>query len=293
MNSHLHSSKAAFSFALLLVAAISVAGCGSQGGPSSATVTVYDRVIEGGTIRSAYIIYPPGATKDPNTGKLSGISVETIEAAAMNLGLKIEWTEEVAWGSMIEGLLADRYDLVVSGIWPNASRAKQVDFSSPLFYSGIGAYVRPADVRRFGVGLSAINSPDFRVATIDGEMSDIIRRSQFPQSQADSLPQTADVSQLLLNVTQGKADVTFVEPYIALQFLAKNPGSITNLVPETPLRVFGNTVMFRRGQFEFKAMLNTAIEELLNNGDIDLLIEKYETFPGALYRTARPYRTNR
>ena len=105
------------------------------------TDVVYDRVIESGKIRCAYVVYPPSCIKDPNTGKLSGIMVDVIREMGKRLGLEIEFTEEAAWGSMIEGLQTDRYDLVVSGIWPNASRSKLVDFSTPLYYSPIGIYV--------------------------------------------------------------------------------------------------------------------------------------------------------
>jgi polar amino acid transport system substrate-binding protein len=258
------------------------------------TESVYDRVIKAGKIRCAYIVYPPGASKDPNTGKLYGISVETVQEAGKNLDLEIEWTEEVGWGSMIEGLESDRYDLVVSGIWPNASRAKLVDFSTPLYYSGIGLYVRQSD-NRFPAtvgedGLKNLDTGSIKISTIDGEMSDIIARSQFPNAQRVSLPQISDVSQLLLNVAQGRADLTFVEPYIGNQFLQNNPGTVKNIMEQKPIRIFGNTVMFRRGQTEFKSMLNTAIEELINNGFVDALMDKYEIFPGALYRRSYPYR---
>jgi len=227
--------------------------------------------------------------KDPNTQKITGICVETLEAAAKNLGLKVQWSEEVGWGTMIEGLQTNRYDLVCSGIWPSSTRARLVDFSTPLFYSGIGAYGRPNDTR-FAGNLAAVNAPSVKIATIDGEISDIISRTDFPSAQKISLPQLSDVSQLLLNVATGKADVTFVETYTAYQFLKSNPGTIKNVVAEKPIRVFGNTVMFRRGQSEFKAMLNTAFEELLNSGYVDRLIDRYEPRPGTFYRVNYPYR---
>jgi ABC-type amino acid transport substrate-binding protein len=279
--------------ALILLAGLLLSSC--QDTPVQQTdqsqETVYSRVIKAGKIRCVYVVYPPGAIKDPNTGKLSGIAVETIEEVGKNLGLKIEWTEEVGWGTMIEGLETNRYDLVVSGIWPNASRAKLVSFSEPLYYSGIGVYVRQND-SRFSGDLGAFNSENIKIATIDGEMSDIIARGQFPRAQRVSLPQLSDVSQVLLNIAQGRADVTFVEPYIGNQFLQNNPGSVKNLVPQKPIRIFGNTVMFRRGQPEFESMLNTAMVELINSGFVDGLVDKYETFPGALFRRSLPYRTS-
>jgi len=253
--------------------------------------SLYDRVIKSGTIRCGYVIYPPGSIKDPNTGKLSGIFVEALESAAQNLGLKVEWKEEVGWGSMIEGLQTDRYDMICSPVWANTTRGKLVDFSVPLFFSGIGVYARQDD-NRFSSDLKAINSETIKIATIDGEMSDIIARSQFPKAQRVSLPQLSDVSQVLLNVAQKRADVTFVEPYFGYQYLRNNPGTVKNFTPQKPVRVFGNTMMFKRGQTEFKSMLDIALLELINSGFVDELLDKYETFPGAFYRDAHPYRTS-
>jgi polar amino acid transport system substrate-binding protein len=253
---------------------------------------VYERVIKAAKIRCGYVVYPPSCIKDPNSGKISGIMVDTIRQVGKNLSLDIDFTEEVAWGSMIEGLQTDRYDLVVSGIWPNSSRAKLVDFSDPLYYSAIGVYVRQDD-DRFKGNWRAINAAGVKIATIDGEMSDIIARTQFPDAARDSLPQTADVSRLLLEVATRKADVTFVEPYFGYEYLKSNPGSVKNIATERPIRIFGNTVMFRGGQPKFKAMLNTAIEESINTGSVDALLDQYEPEPGLFYRKAFPYRLPR
>src|SRR5271167_4377726 len=76
--------------------------------------SLYDRVIRTGKIRCAYVIYYPDCIKDPNTGKLSGIGIEAIELIAKKLGLTAEWTEEVGWGTMMEGLQTGRYDLIAS-----------------------------------------------------------------------------------------------------------------------------------------------------------------------------------
>src|SRR5436305_11562808 len=113
-------------FLMLVVLATSMlSGCNRQGsGGQNGQETVYDRVIKSGKIRAAYLSYPPACIKDTTTGKLSGIFVETLEKAADNLGLKVEWTEEVGWGSQIEGLQADRYDIVGSPVWANPTRGK-------------------------------------------------------------------------------------------------------------------------------------------------------------------------
>jgi polar amino acid transport system substrate-binding protein len=244
-------------------------------------------VLNRGEIRVGYVVYPPGMIKDPNTGELSGIFHDALEEAGKNLGLEINWVEEVGWGTMIEGLNAGRYDMIGSPVWPNSSRAKNVDFTIPLNYSAVGVYTRTGD-NRFS-DLNNINRSDITIATIDGEMSSFIAQATFPDAETISLPQDTQVSQLLLNLTTRKADVTFVETAIAEEFLANNPGSIQNIVPNDPIRSFGNTMLVPKNREAFKSTINAALEELMNSGTVDSLIDKYEKYPGSFYRVAPPY----
>lgn len=249
---------------------------------------LYDRVMRSGKLRAAYASYPPLLIKDPNKKKFSGIGYDILELACKRLGLKLEMTEEVHWGVMIEGLKTNRYDIMACPIWANATRAKAVDFSRPLCYSTIYAYTKYGD-KRIESSLKNLNSPKFKVASIDAEMGDIITKSDFPQMKRLSLPQMADISDLLMSVSTGKADVTFIEPVFAHNFVKHNPNSVQNITPNKPVRIFPNTFMFNTGEEKFKAMLNLTLDEMLNNGDIDKILNKYEPFPKAYLRVAKPY----
>ncbi len=245
------------------------------------------KVLAKGEIRAAYFIYSPTFIKDPNTGKFSGIFHDALEEAGGNLNLKINWVEEVGYGEMLEGLNAGRYDIIGSNVWPNSTRGKNADFTIPLYYSGVGIYTRTGD-DRFS-DLSSINNKEVTISTIDGEMSSFIAKTTFPNAKTLSLPQNTQFSQILLNIKTGKADLTFVDEAIAQEFLANNPDSVQNIVPGNPIRYFGNTIVVPKNQEGFKSMINTALEELLNNGYIDELIKKYEKHPGSLYPVAKPY----
>lgn len=60
-------------------------------------VEVYERIIKTGVVRASYLSYPPACMKDTKTGEMSGIFVEVLQKACDNLGLELEWTEEVGW----------------------------------------------------------------------------------------------------------------------------------------------------------------------------------------------------
>ncbi len=253
------------------------------------TKNTYDKVMESGKIRACYVVYPPASIKDPNTGEMSGVFVETLNKAAENMGLSVEWNAEVGWGEMIEALNSNRCDIIGSPAWSNSTRGRSAEFSQPVYYSALNAYVRIND-DRFNQDIKVANGADYKIATVDGETSQVIASRQFPNAKTLELPQSTDVSQMLLNVVDGKADMAFLEPTVANEYIKNNPGKIKNVTKEKPVVIYGNVMLIKKGEFVFKSAVDNAIIELLNNGYTDELIDRYEAeYPGGFYRVASPY----
>ena len=251
--------------------------------------SVYTRVLSSGTIRACYIVYPPALIKDPNTGKLSGVFFDTLNKAAENMGLKVDWNTEVGWGDAIEALNANKCDIVGSDAWSNSTRGKSAEFIQPIYYSAINAYARAND-NRFDTDITIANNANYRLVTLDGETSQVIASQKFPNAKTLQLPQLTDVSQLFVNVADGKGDMTFQEAITANQYMKNNPGKIKNVSVRKPIVVYGNVMMVKKGEFTFKSAIDNAIIELLNNGYVDGTINNYEKeYPGGFYRVAVPY----
>ncbi len=239
---------------------------------SISAVSVSDKVIKSGELRIGYIVYPPLLMKDSTSGKLSGISYDIVEQAAKKLGLKTNWVEEVGWGSAIEGLKDNRYDILGTEMWPNTARAREAVFSKAPMNSVVYPYVRPGD-QRF-TDLSKINSSQNTISVLDGEMASFIAAQDYPQAKTNTLPQLASYSDVLLNVTTNKADLVFVEPSVADGFLKSHPGSIEQL-SKLPLRTLGNGFALARGQDSMVGMWNIAMDEMIREGAIASILAKY------------------
>lgn len=249
----------------------------------------YARLIEDKTLRVGYISYPPSFIKDANSGKYSGIFYDVLQKVGENMEIKVDYVEEVSWGSMVEAVNSGRVDLVCTGIWPTSTRGKLADFTNPIYFSPVKAYVKAGN-NNFDGKLDAINTEKVKISAIDGEMTSIIARFDFPKAKLVSLSQSSDVSQVLLDVVSGKADITFVEPVIANEFLANNPNTIKEVQNVAPLRVFPNVLMVAKGESKLLSALNVAIEELANNGFVDKAINKYEKYPNSFFKRQLPYR---
>jgi polar amino acid transport system substrate-binding protein len=239
----------------------------------SSQSSVSDKVIQNGELRIGYIVYPPLLFKDPATGQLSGVSYDLVEEAAKKLNLKTNWVEEVGWGTAMEGLKTGRYDILGTQMWPNSARAREAVFSVGPMNSMLYPYVKAGD-NRFNSDLTRLNSSQYTVSAVDGEMATFIQAQDYPQAKLNSLPQTVSYAEVFLNIVNSKADITFVEPSAANDFLKTNPGTIAR-VGNTPVRTFGNSFAFARGQNSMVDMWNVAIGELIAEGTVQKTLEKY------------------
>ncbi len=247
----------------------------------------FDRVMRTNTFRCGYGVWAPNIISDPNTNTISGIMYDYMEAIGKAASLKIEW-REVAFTDFALELNAGRIDGMCAGIWPTASRAREMLFAAPVNYVTINAYIRASD-KRFDNALEKLNSPDITLATMDVEMSSVIASADFPKAKTLSIPVTASQPQMLINVADGKADATFTDYATAAGYMKNNPGKLKLLPGGMTVRSFGNTVALSKNEPGLKAFLDTATAELLQSGVIEKILKKYEEHPGTLLRVAKPY----
>jgi len=75
--------------------------------------------------------YEPFTYKTPD-GKPTGFDVDIAEALCAEIKRKCVYVEQV-WDSMIPGLLAQKYDVIISSMSITEERLQQVDFSDKYY----------------------------------------------------------------------------------------------------------------------------------------------------------------
>lgn len=140
-------------------------------------------------------------------GKLIGQSPEVLRAALR--GTSVENIEGVVseFSSLIPSLLANRIDVVCTGLFVRPERCKVVAFGNPDSMSRAGLLVQAGNPH--GVtGLDDIKNKGLRLSFIRGSVEEAhLREAGFPESQWLILP---DVSTLIAAVKAGRTDVGFL-----------------------------------------------------------------------------------
>jgi polar amino acid transport system substrate-binding protein len=266
----------------LFFALLGLCGC-NQARQTAATSTV-DKIRSSHELHAAYIVYPPFVTKDPNSGTLSGFFIDLMNQIASYGDFKVTY-EEAKWSTMVAGLESNRYDLVVSGIFPTIPRSFSVSFAEPIMYVGLSGVVPKNDQTVWTE--ERLKTAGLRIAVVSGEVGHEYVRRALPDAKPIVLD-TADISRAPAEVAYGRADIALAEGISCTEFAAQNP-NVKAIFVNPPLQVFGTTFMLRRGDVEWRNFLNTAIEFLEASGNIRKLEAKYKTRPDMWRSRTQPW----
>lgn len=249
--------------------------------------TSFERIMDTGKIRCGFAVWNPVTYVDLVSGKPKGFTVDLMEKIGERLSLEVEWVEEASWGTITEGVSSKRYDVAGAGLWRNGSRAKTVDFTQPYFYSSSYVIVRKGEERL--AKNDDLNNSDFVIVAQEGEAATAIARSRFPKARFSFLPQNSDLGQFYQNVAQRKADALVLDASSFKDFDGVNPGVLKILDPQNPVAVSPVTFGLPQEDMRFKVMIDSAMSELIDSGEIDTLMKKSGIADGSFLPVARPY----
>jgi ABC-type amino acid transport substrate-binding protein len=256
--------------------------------------SAFDRIMRTGVIRCGYYVFPPVTYRDPNTGILSGLTVDTMNYIAERASLKVEWTEEVTFGNWVPALQAKRVDAICTPMWPELPMARAAAFSEPMFFAGLYPVVRADDVRfAKGVTRERFNQPDVTFVSQEGNITSILTKAAFPNAKHYVLSPEADTTSLVMSVVNKKADVQLADYNAVNQWNEHNESKIKIIDQIAPIKVQQFPFSVGRGEYDLLAFLNLAVKEMHYNGEMDRILRKWEPEPGKTFlRVAPPVKAN-
>ncbi|WP_394787528.1 transporter substrate-binding domain-containing protein [Rhodoferax sp.] len=209
-------------------------------------------------------------------GKPTGFDVDIASALCEQIKRKCVFVEQV-WDSMIPGLQAKKYDVIVSSMSITADRLKVIDFTDK-YYSTPTRIVVKKDVKF--TGPASIKGK--KLGVLKGSTQEKYALGELKTVGVEVIPYEAQ-DQVYLDIKSGRLDGTvadFVE--VTGGFLSKPEGK--DYVPVGPdlytEKYFGTGmgVGLRKSDAALKAELNTAIKTIRSNGLYKKINDKYFKF---------------
>lgn len=209
-------------------------------------------------------------------GKPTGFDVDIASALCEQVKRKCVFVEQV-WDSMIPGLQAKKYDVIISSMSITEDRLKVIDFTNK-YYNTPSRVVVKKDVKF--TGPASIKGK--KIGVLKGSTQEKYSMGELKTAGVEVVPYEAQ-DQVYLDIKSGRLDGTvadFVE--VTGGFLSKPEGKDYNLVgPELYTEKYFGTgvgIGLRKGDTALKNELNAAIKAIRANGTYKKINDKYFKF---------------
>ncbi|NWN81700.1 MAG: transporter substrate-binding domain-containing protein [Halomonas sp.] len=217
--------------------------------------------------------YEPMEYRTP-AGELTGFDIDLGNALCAEIGIDCEWVVQ-GWDGIIPGLMARKYDAIMSSMTINEQRREQVLFSEP-YITPPSAWFAPADVE-----LGTLSEE-----TLEGMTIGVQRGTLQDNYATDMYGDVADVNRyataddMVLDMDSGRLDAVFLDFPIGKSTLLDSDAGDYKVVGEMitePKEYFGEGfgMAFRQRDQELAEAFNEALAELKENGTYDEIHAEY------------------
>ncbi|MCA1510401.1 ectoine/hydroxyectoine ABC transporter substrate-binding protein EhuB [Bradyrhizobium sp. NBAIM01] len=208
---------------------------------------------------------PPYAYLSPE-GKPAGTSAEIVVAIFKRMGITEVRPVLTEWASLIPGLKARRFDVVVPMfILPN--RCREVAFSNPISQTGAAMLVKKGNPKQIQSYEDAAKNKDVIVAVMSGAAEQgFARKAGIPD---DRIMPLQDPGALLSAVKSGRADAAAVSPGSAKSMAEKGGGDVeaAQLFHSAPRAISYSAPPFRKEDESLLKAFNKALSEYVGSAE--------------------------
>lgn len=197
---------------------------------------------------------------------LTGFDYEIGEAIAVELGLEFE-SQTGAFDTLIGGIQANRYDVLIASMSNTPERDEAVDFSDGYYVSGAQAFVAP-DTECSDI--TQLDSP------VVGVASGTTYQNYLNEEGADWVGEVRTFSSditALQDVATGRLDAAMTDRNVGLHQIQESDLELELCGP--PLYVEEPAFAVKEGNAELQAALNDALAEIKDNGTYGEISDKY------------------
>jgi ABC-type amino acid transport substrate-binding protein len=230
----------------------------------------YSTIVAQKRLEAGYVVLPPWIIKDPNTGALSGSSIDAMNEIARLAGWKVDY-QEATFSTYIAGLKSGRYDVVVFPVFITIPRAEAVLFTRPVTYLGNTILVRAGDTRF--KNLEDVDKPGIIVAVTQGEQGYDFALTHFKHATVKPIS-SSDITTVYNEVLVGRADVALGDTFTVEAYARQHP-QVRDLLFGHPYSVLPAAWIVRPDDERLKEFFNNAITYLEGVGILGELDRKY------------------
>ena len=228
------------------------------------------KILAGGVLRVGTTMDTPVfSMRDPATGKLQGFDMDALETLGPALGVKIEYVR-MTFGTMLDDLAADKFDIAMSGMGRTLERARVATFSKPYLRYGKLLLIRSADAGRFK-SLADLDRPGIKIAYNKGGLNDRFANTMFKLATPTGFESNELATADLL---AGKVDAQVSDSTAAL-YTARQDPRLAAMAPDNVFNPVYVAILLQRDDQTLLNYINIWIDQIEMDGTLGKIRAKW------------------
>lgn len=277
--------------------AVALAGCGAAGdgsgaapaGPGELPAATADETLaamvpeavsaDGTFVFGTDASYPPNEFTDADGTTIIGMDVDLATAVAQKLGLTAQF-ENSQFSGIIPGIQSARYEAGISSFTINDERVETVDMVS---YFSAGTSLAVASGNPEGISADALCGLAVGVQSGTVQAEDVVARSAAcvaggqPEVAITELQAQTDVN---LALTANRIVAMLVDSPVAAYAVTITEGAVEVVGEPYDTAPYG--IALNKGQGEFGAAVQGAVQSIIDDGTYAAILEKWNVADGAI-----------
>ena len=213
--------------------------------------------------------FNPMGFRTPGSSSYQGHQIDCGELLAKDMGVKASFVA-TDWKTLINGLVSDQYDIVMTGTSMSAARAMAATFVASWGRNAFVPLVQKADLGKFK-DWAALDQPSVKIGTNLGTTMEQFVQTSLPKATLRRVESPARDWQELLG---GRVDVT-MSSMIEAAALTKEYSQLAILFPDRPRNPIPMAFLIPQGDPIWLAFLNNWTTLRQASGEFDELAKKW------------------
>lgn len=256
--------KKLFSLVLSIAMLSTLIACGSNTASTVATTTANTETQSSNKklVMCTNAEFPPYEYHDGSN--IIGIDIDIINTIGKMKGFDVE-IMDIAFDATIPAVMSGKADFAMSGMTVTEDRKQNVDFTHTYQTAIQSVIVSPnSDIK------TVEDMKGKMIGVIEGYTGDLYATEDFGEEHILRYHKNTDGFQ---GLKSGKIDAFVIDDQVAKALVAEDGGTYVILDSAYALEEYAIAV--KKGNTEVLDMLNSAIDEMKANGELQRIIDKY------------------
>ena len=213
--------------------------------------------------------FPPYEFYDDESGEIVGIDAEVAAAICEKLGYELEIVD-MDFDAIIPAVTTGKIDFGMAGMTVTEERMQSVDFTTS-YATGIQVVIVKEDSEITSVDDLFAEGANHKIGVQQGTTGDLYCSWDIEDEGLGTVERYKNGTDAVLALTSGKVDCVVIDNEPAKNYIAANEGL---KILDTEYAVEDYAIALAKDS-ELTAQINAALEELIADGTVQAIIDKY------------------